>query len=216
VDTRTPTEDLDALLRSCCRSTALDGAGVTLVATAGSREPFYATDDIAWEIERLHLTLGEGPGVDASTDGFPVLVADIADGIARRWPMFRNEAVRAGVHAIFAFPVRMGTVNMGTVDLYRARPGHLSDRQIGTALSSVDRVAATLLDRPTGYVDHDPATASDVLVHQAAGRVMVQIDGSIEEAMVRLRSTAFAEGRTVSQLAADIVHGRRRLSKEGT
>jgi hypothetical protein len=190
---------------------------VSLVATEGAREPFYATDETAWEIERLHLTLGEGPGVDASTDGVPVLVANIedGDGIACRWPMFRSEAARAGVHAIFAFPVRMGTVNIGTVDLYRTEPGHLSDRQVGTALSSVSQVAAALHDQPTGYADHDPATASDVLVHQAAGKVMVQIDGSIEEAVVRLRSTAFAEGRTVSQLAADIVHGRRRLSKEG-
>jgi hypothetical protein len=216
VEARTPTEDLDAQLRMCCRRTALDGAGVSLVATEGSREPFHATDDVAWEIERLHLMLGEGPGIDASTDGIPVLVADISDGIAGRWPMFRHEAARAGVLAIFAFPVRMGAVNIGTVDLYRTQPGHLSERQFNTALSSVGRVAATLHDQPTGYADHDPAAASDVLVHQAAGRIMIQIDGSIEEAVVRLRSTAFAEGCTVSQLAADVVHGRRRFSKEGT
>lgn len=43
---------------------------------------------------------------------------------------------------------------------------------------------------------------------------MGQLDSSIEEAMVRLRATAFAEGRTINELAANVVNGRRRISKE--
>ncbi len=53
-----------------------------------------------------------------------------------------------------------------------------------------------------------------MIVHQAAGMVMGQLDSSIEEAMVRLRATAFAEGLNINELAADVVNGRRRILKE--
>jgi GAF domain len=217
VETRTPTEDLDTLLRSCCRSIGLDGAGVSMLTAGGSREPFHATDEIAWEVERLQFTLGEGPCVDVASRGGPVLVADLSDEqdeVAKGWPVFRGEAARAGVRAIFAFPMRVGAINLGAVDVYRTVPGELSDGHLGNALSSIDRVALILLDHPTGYHDHDPGSVSDVLVHQAAGMVMVQTNSSIEQALARLRATAFAEASTVSQVAADVVHGRRRLSKE--
>ena len=110
--------------------------------------------------------------------------------------------------------MRVGAIDLGAVDLYRADPGGLSDRQIGAALSSVERVAISILDQPVGYGDMVPGAVSDVLVHQAAGMVMVQTDTSIEEALVRLRATAFAEGRPLGEAGFDVVNGRRRLSKE--
>lgn len=212
-----PTDKLDSLLRSCCKQTGLDGAGVSMVTAAGAREPLHATDVVSKEIERLQFTLGEGPCVDASRAGGPVLVADLtdeSDHVAAGWPVFRTEALRAGARAVFAFPVRVGAVSLGAVDMYRSTRGGLSDDQVGTALTSVDRLGVALLDHPTGYRDHDPGAVSDPLVHQAAGMVMIQLDTRIEEALVRLRAAAFAEGRTVSELASDVVHRRRRLAKE--
>jgi hypothetical protein len=211
------TAGLDGLLRSCCHATGLNGAGVSMVAGRGFGEPLHATDAVAAEVERLQFTLGEGPCVDASAWGSPVLVSDISDDdepATRGWPVFRTEATRAGVRAIFAFPVCVGAVKLGAVDMYREAPGPLNDHQLGAALSSVDRVAVSLLHAPAGDEDRDPALVSDVLVHQAAGMVMVQLDSSIEEALVRLRATAYAEGRTVNELAADVIRRRRRLSKE--
>lgn len=75
----TPAPELGGLLRSCCRATGLDGAGVSIVDGDGAREPLYASDEAASVIERLQLTLGEGPCVDASATGTPVLVADLTD-----------------------------------------------------------------------------------------------------------------------------------------
>jgi hypothetical protein len=208
---------VDRLLRGCCRSTGLSGAGVTMLTVKGSREPFHATDATARVIEQLQLMLGEGPCVEATSRGAPVMVADIADDrdeTSRRWPMFRVEALRAGIRAIFAFPMRVGAIDLGSVDMYRADPGGLSDRQVGKALLSVDRVAISILDQPGEYGPMEPGTVSDVLVHQAAGMVMVQANVSIEEALLRLRATAFAEGRALGELARDVVNGRRRLSEE--
>jgi len=64
------------------------------------------------------------------------------------------------------------------------------------------------LPRPSGQ---DPMT-----VHRAAGMVMVQLDVPIDQALLRMRAIAYAEGQTVDELADAIVGRRRRLSKEET
>lgn len=208
---------LEGLLRTCCRAAGLDGAAVSIMATDGTREPLYATDEVATEIERLQLTLGEGPCVDSAAAGSPVLVPDLGDTsdlVPGRWPIFRGEATRLGVEAIFAFPIRIGAIGLGAVDLYRRSPGALSGRELSSALSSVDEVGLAVLAAPDQYADPSARAMTNMVVHQAAGMVMGQLDSSIEEAMVRLRATAFAQNRTVVELAVDVVDGRQRLSKE--
>lgn len=212
----TPAPPLDGLLRSCCRATGLDGAGVSIVDRDGTREPLFATDELATTMERLQLTLGEGPCVDSSETGTPVLVPDLTDPrdmVARSWPVFRNEATRAGARAIFAFPIQIGAICLGAVDFYRRSTGPLTRPELSTALSSVEEVGLILLEAPEQYGDPETVT-TNMIVHQAAGMVMAQLGTSIEQAMVRLRATAFAEGLNIHELAADVVNGRRRLSKE--
>lgn len=213
----TPAPELDGLLRSCCRATGLDGAGVSIVDGDGTRETLYASDEIAAKIERLQLTLGEGPCVDSAATGTPVLVADLADPrdlVASRWPVFRSEATRTGARAIFAFPIRTGAIWLGAVDFYRQTPGPLGQPELSTALSSVDEVGVAVLETPHQYGDPEGLTTTNMIVHQAAGMVMGQLDSSIEEALVRLRATAFVEGLNINELAADVVNGRRRIMKE--
>ncbi len=213
----TPTPQLERLLRTCCDETGLDGAGVSIVTSSGTSDPLFATDELAGEIERLQMTLGEGPCVDSTASGSPVLVPDLGDPgdlVSRRWPVFRGEATRLGARAIFAFPIRIGAIGLGAVDLYRLSPGPLNELELGSALRSVDGVGMAVLEAPSQYDDEAGRTKPTMVVHQAAGMVMAQLDSSIGEAMVRLRATAFAEGRTVNELAVDVVHGRRRLSKE--
>jgi hypothetical protein len=213
----TPAPELEGLLRSCCRASSLDGAGVSIVDGDGTREPLYASDEVATVIERLQLTLGEGPCVDSSATGTPVLVADLndaGDAVASRWPVFRSEATRVGVGAIFAFPIRIGAIWLGAVDFYRRSPGALSKADLRNALSSVEEVGLAVLEAPNHYGDPDGPTTTNMIIHQAAGMVMGQVGSSIEEAMVRLRATAFAEGLAINELAADVVNGRRRILKE--
>lgn len=213
----TPAAQLDGLLRSCCRTTGLDGAGVTMMSADAGREPVFATDEVATVIERLQLTLGEGPCVDSASTGIPVLVPDLSDpgeGVAGRWPVFGKEAARVGARAIFAFPIRFGAIWLGAVDFYRQSPGPLNQAELGSVLSAVDRVGLAVLEAPNWYGDPESPAATNMVVHQAAGMVMGQLDSSITEAMVRLRATAFAEGLSIEELAADVANGRRRIVKE--
>ena len=153
----------------------------------------------------------------ASASGAAVLVPDLADvnsPALQRWPTFAKEAVGVGVHAAFAFPLLLGTSCVGALGLYRTEPGPLTSSEVSEGVLSAGTVALTLaegldgLPQPTGL---DPMT-----VHQAAGMVMVQLDVPIDQALLRMRAIAYAEGQTVDELADAIVGRRRRLSKEET
>jgi hypothetical protein len=214
------TDKLHALLVASLPAIGVDGAGASLVTSTGSRVTAYGSDPLATELEQLQITLGEGPCVDAAASHAPVLIPDLADlqggGYTGRWPAFRAEARNAGVSALFAFPLRIGAIAFGAVDLYRLTPGGLTDGQLETALSTMDATALAVLDL-RGVLDSGNGTdepLANLVAHQAAGRIMVQLDCTIEEAIVRLRAASYAEDIPINDLALDVVEGRRRFEDE--
>lgn len=189
---------------------------MSVTATSGGAQPVTSTDERSALIEDLQFTLGEGPCFDASSLRDPLLIDDLtADrvGAASRWPAFLGEAVAAGVRAVFAFPVGMGATPVGTLDLYRTTPGPLSRQQLNASLVTADSIAIALLtEDPLGSLD-EPSRLR-MTVHQAAGMVMVQTGGTIEDALLVLRASAYGEGRSINDVAADVRAGRRRYDKE--
>lgn len=207
---------MSALLAACVQVGLVDGGGLSLRTTEGPHEPLLGTDAVAENLEHLQFTLGEGPCVDASASGSPVLVPDLDDAgsLTGRWPMFVHEASRLDVRAVFAFPLRLGAIALGAADLYRRAPGPLNREQLAGVLSLMEAVTLVLLD-PDGVPDSDLAAEPlSMSVHRAAGMVMMQLGTGIDEALVRLRAVAFAEGVPIDELADDVVNGRRRFSKE--
>ncbi|WGL50806.1 ANTAR domain-containing protein [Nocardioides sp. BP30] len=201
---------------ACVGAAGVDGAGLSL--TRGStHEPIFGTDAVAEALELTQFTLGEGPCVDATAFGVPVLVPDLEDlrdGHAGRWPVFASEALALGVRAIYALPLRIGVVAIGAADLYRRESAPLEGEELSRALSAVDAVALTLLDGGAlGDRDPDPLPLRSLEVHRAAGMVMMQLGVSIDKALIRLRATAFAEGISVETLASDVVQGHRRFEE---
>ena len=92
------------------------------------------------------FTLGEGPAVDAVAGRTRVLVDDLHD-LARlngHWPAFRSEAGGLGVRALFAFPIVVGSVALGSLDLYRRRRG-LDRGQVKQGLETVEAVGSSLI-----------------------------------------------------------------------
>lgn len=220
-----------ARVESICQRTveaaAVDGGGVSLVTPAGHRGTVCATDDRAAQIEEWQFTFGEGPCVDASNWRSPVLVADLIDpreGVAPRWPAFLFHADKAGVRAAFAFPLRIGAISLGVMDLYRLEPGPLEGEQLTSSLLGADAAALALLDLnldlhdssgDPDVLDDGPSRASHrLVVHAAAGMMTVQMGVPIEHALLRLRAAAFAQGRSINDVAADVVNRRVRFSPE--
>ena len=186
-----------------------------MLSSQGTPVLVHATDSAARALEELQFTLGEGPGVDAVARRTRVLVDDLHDQarLDGHWPAFRSEAGRLGVRALFAFPIVVGSVALGSLDLYRRLPGGLDRRQVERGLETVEAVGSSLIS-PDGDGSHAAPEVYPMTVHQAAGMVMVQLDTSIDEALVRLRATAFQEGTAVTTVAGDVIDGRRRFTKE--
>jgi hypothetical protein len=205
-----------ALATAAVHDAGVDGCGVSIRDSSANPVMVHATNDVAAAIEDLQITLGEGPCVEVTRSGNAVLVADLDDRAhgtaADRWPIFSTEASGLGVSAVFAFPMLVGPVALGVVDLYRSTPGGLSTAQLTSTVSAVDSIGRQLLSADDDDSQQDSPVS--LVVHQAAGFVMVQLNSSIEEALVRLRASAYADGRPVAELAADVVRGHIRFRKE--
>jgi len=193
------------------------GAGVMLMSGDLPRGSLSTTDDVSQLIEELQYTLGEGPCVDAYQQDSVVAEPDLAEPVARRWPAFTPPALQAGVRAVFGFPLRVGTVRLGALNLYRDRPGLLNGEQHADALVVADVAARWVLDAqagaPSGVLAKELEAGADFhfAVHNAAGMVSVQGGISVAEALIRLRAFAFANDRLLADVADDVVARRVRL-----
>ena len=204
----------------CVQLLGVTGAGMSLVSDVGHRGVICATDDLSERIEELQITLGEGPCVDTFRTGAPVLVPDLQDLhdlAVWRWPTFMATAAEAGVKAVFAFPLSIGAIRLGALDMYRTEAGALSDDELSAALLGAEVAAVSLLalDEVDGTgPGGELGLGHQAQVHQATGMVMVQLGLTIEQAFLRLRARAFVAGRPLGDVATDVVDGRVRFSPE--
>ena len=123
------------------------------------------------------------------------------------WVAFTGPAVEAGVRAVFGFPLQGGAVRLGALNLYRDRPGPLSDAQYGDALIVADITAQAVL---LAQADASPGTLAETLetnsnfnyvVHQASGMVAAQLGSTVGQALVRLRAYAFGNDQSLTTVA---------------
>ena len=195
----------------CPRITGMNGAGVMLMSGDIPRGSLCASDGVSKLIEDLQYTLGEGPCVDAYQLDAVVAEPDLAEPVARRWVAFSPPVLEAGVRAVFGFPLRVGTVRLGALNLYRERPGPLSAEQHADALVMADVMARWVLNAQAGAPSDAMAQELEAgadfhfAVHNAAGMVSVQEEISVTEALIRLRAFAFSQDRLLGEVARDII-----------
>jgi hypothetical protein len=195
----------------------MSGAGIMLMSADVPAGSVCTTNAVSTQIEELQFTLGEGPCVDAYTHGRPVLEPDLADPKVPRWLAFSPPALAAGARAVFGFPLQVGAVRLGALNLYRDRPGPISDDQHADALVMADVAAHDVLALQSHASGDAVAAELDVgadfhlVVHQASGMVAAQLGVTVGEAMVRLRAHVFAHNRTLTEVAESVVARRLRF-----
>ncbi len=208
------------LCEVCADVTAVSGAGIMLISGEAPAGSVCSSNHVSALIEELQFTLGEGPCIDAYHQDRPVLEPDLADPVTPRWVAFTPPAVEAGARAVFGFPLQVGAVQLGALNLYRDRPGPLSDDQYADALVLAGVAARAVLaiqaQAPPGALAPELEVEANFrfVVHQASGMVAVQLGVGVGEALICLRAYAFANDRPVTEVAEDVV-GRRLLFDEG-
>jgi hypothetical protein len=205
------------LCEACPVIAGVTGAGVMLMSGDVQRGSLSASDEVSRLMEELQYTLGEGPCVDAYWQDRVVAEPDLAGSLAGRWAAFGPAALRAGVRAVFGFPLQVGTVRLGALNLYRDQPGPLSGEQHADTLILAGIAARWVLQAQAGAA---PDTLAGELesgaefhfaVHNAAGIVSVQEDISVADALIRLRAFAFTSERRLADIARDVIARRLRL-----
>src|SRR6202034_4375082 len=154
---------------------AVSGAGVMLMSGDLPHGSVCTTDAVSSLIEELQYTLGEGPCVDAFRQERPILEPDLIHPTTPRWFGFAPPAIEAGAQAVFGFPLQVGAIRLGALNLYRDRPGRLTDEQHADGLVLGDIAASAILvlqaNAPPGQLAAELEAGSDFqfVVHQASG-----------------------------------------------
>jgi|HubBroStandDraft_1064217.scaffolds.fasta_scaffold179785_1 hypothetical protein len=208
------------LCEVCVEATSMSGAGIMLMSVDTPQGSLCTTNDVSDLIEQLQYSLGEGPCVDAYHQDQPVSEPDLVGTSTPRWLAFSPPAVEAGVRAVFGFPLQVGAVRLGALNLYRDRPGPLSDDQHADALVMAGIAAQAILvlqaNAPPEMLAAELGEGADFhyVVHQASGMVAVQLGVSVRDALVRLRAYAFGNGRPLTEVAKDVVAGELRFDAD--
>lgn len=201
---------------------AVTGVGITVLSSMGDgalprRGLVHATNPISHQLDNLQLTVGDGPCLDAYRASAPVLVADLATDGAR-WPGFTPTARELGVAAVFSFPLLVGVVRLGSLDVYRDRVGPLSEQEHTDALLLAQAATEALLEEIGGRGADDVLWLADTHtpVHEATGMVAVQLAVTMDVALLRLRAHAYTHDLLVTDVASQVIDRTLRFSPEAT
>ena len=210
----------DHLVRIGRDSMDVTGVGLSLMTGTGPSAVVAATDGTAQVIEDLQFSLGEGPCVESIKSGRPVLHGDLAQTAVELWPGFTAGALDAGVAAVFAFPLQVGAIMLGALDLSRDTAGPLRDVDVREAVALAGAATALLLHlQMRSEPGEVPADLADRLidravVHQASGMIAVQMGADLADALTVLRARAFASGRPIVDVARDVVARKLRFTHD--
>lgn len=208
------------LCRVCADVTGVSGAGIMLMTDDVPSGSICSTDPVSARLERLQFDLGEGPCLDAYRDNTPVIEHDLADPDVPRWAAFSGPAVAAGARAVFGFPMRIGAVRVGAMNLHNDVPGSLTSDQYSDALVMADIAAEIVLllqaDAPPGVLARELEAGADFryVVHQAAGMIAVQLGVPVGQALARLRAHAFAVDDDLTEVATAVVERTLRFERD--
>jgi len=209
-----PVRDVPDLCRPFLGALPVTGATIAVMVASGARVTLCSSDPVAARLDELQFELGEGPQWAAAQSGAIVRITDVASATHDAWPVFGEELSQLDIGAVFCVPIQMGAVTLGVATLYCTSPRELTPDQEVTALAIASAVAAPAAHEALRVAtDEGPALESTVApslrreVHQATGMILVQLNTSATVAYSRLQAYAFAQGRTVQDVAHDVVAG---------
>ncbi len=220
---RDDTAGIAELMQRLCRfavdEMALSGCALVLMAGRDAASVLASAGPHARMVTRLQMELGEGPCLQAYASRIPVLLPDLAAENENRWPAFAAAALAAGVRAEFSLPLSVGRSGIGTLDLCRDRPGMLSAAHLSDALVAADIARDVVLYQQYAPGDAglaellDSAGTDRIVIHQATGMIAAQLNETVPNALARLRAAAFGSGRSMYEIAQDVVERRVRFDE---
>lgn len=193
------------------------GASISTLGAPFGNETICASDQTVAHLDEVQIDLGEGPCWDAQRNARPILSANLIEDSRVSWPIFAEAVRESGAASIYAFPLMVGPLSIGALDLYSTESRAFTEKQVADATELAAIVARQVLRQSLSSRETDrenpfiyAAEHSRRVVDQATGMVLAQLDVSATDALLLIRAHAFANGRSVREIATEIVE--RRLS----
>jgi hypothetical protein len=213
---------LNSLCAVAVREVPASGAGLSLTAGqpgAGSAAAWAGHN--AQRLEELQFSLGEGPCIEAVDVRRPAFEPDLTTTGSRRWPLYAPAACDLGARAVFAVPLQMGAARLGVLDIYRDQPGSLTADGMRDVFILAEVALALLLEsqrtrnRESFEKGMNEVVGHRTVIYQAQGMVMVALGITLPEALSRLQAHAFSTGKSLADVAQDVLDGTTVLDKDG-
>ncbi|MET8427177.1 GAF and ANTAR domain-containing protein [Nocardia sp. NPDC004860] len=205
---------LSAVCTACVRVLPVRRAAIVLEERDAGMQPWCASDGFAERVEGAQATAGEGPAVSAVAEGVPVVITDLSAD-CEHWPGFAEALSGEPVSgSLFAMPLRLGTIRLGAVDLYRDSVGRPGPRLLSAALHIADLVTASLVLATGDDARQWAQPLSSRWIHQAAGMTSARLGIEIADAYACLRGYAFTHGLSLVEVARRVVEREIRIEAE--
>ncbi len=209
-----PTDDdvIDATLRlvvELARTTVggADGVSVSLL-RHGRLATVAASDQTVLDMDAQQYATGEGPCIDASTQGrwFHAASLDVED----RWPQFTPRAMALGIRAILSSPLVAWGLPVGALNIYSHQPTAFATDDQRLAMKFAAEASAILTDAGVDATDDQrserfqASLRSREVIAQAQGVLMERQGLTEDEAFTALRVRAQQDGLTLRARAEQV------------
>jgi hypothetical protein len=206
------------LARASADTLEVDGAGISLVDAAQHRVPLGASSEAAEIAERLQFTVGDGPCMAAQDSREPVFAVE--EDLQRRWPVFADLLLEATpFHAVVALPLQPALAGAGALDLFFEDAHDVTDLDVFEALAIGELVTSALGDAAvwSAWTSaegpdwlHGPTPRRRAAVWEALGKVSIELEVGATAALGLMRGAAYGSGRTVDDVAHELLSGQLR------
>ena len=215
----------DLLCADCALDLSLTGATLSVGDDSGLVAVVGASGPGPRRLDERQVELGEGPSIDATRSGEPSVHPDLDHTAIGRWPAYAPVALEAGVRAVCAWPLSVVALRVGALGMYRSSPGPWDASTLAQARSWAGAAAVVLLDLAEGDATAGPdeqdlgeltsSVEHTAEIHQATGFVSVTAAVDIDQALSLLRAQAFSSGRSLLEVARDVLAERIRIGDVG-
>jgi hypothetical protein len=189
-----------------------DAAGIMLADPHGRLHVMASSAEEARLLELYELQNNEGPCLDCFRSGRPV-TPDDRPSMHSAWPAFTQRLRQLGYHSAQALPMRLRDETIGALNLFRTRPGRLSDADldIGQAMADVATVGLiqerAIASRELLATQLQTALTSRVQLEQAKGMLAQRTGLPMNQAFELMRGHARRHNRRLRDVAAQIING---------
>lgn len=197
----------------------VEGSAIFIFVGATVQGPLASAGRFGAQVAEIEQSLGEGPVFELLQKGRAVMVGDLSVPTEIRWPHLREAVLAVGVRAIHSFPLHLGAVQLGALELYSSTPGQLDVAAMSDCYAIADLTTSTLLFLQAGLADSQftdllaTADADRLRIHQATGMVAESLDCSLGDALARMRAYAFSHSLTLYDVSTQIIERNLRLEK---